>query len=535
MAIREFPSNLQALRATATGATAAQLFRRSARIFRDRIAVTAGEQALTYGQLDERSTRLANALSGFGLGRNDTLGVVSENRIEYVETLVAAAKIGATVVSLNVRLLPADMAHCLNDSGARLLMVSKGLLPAAEALRSLCPEIATFVCFDAAQGYDSYEGFLAQGSSIPPREDLVQSGDIHTVVYTSGTTGKSKGAMLSQLCSTSRAHNIAAWLELGPDDGFVGWAPLYHIGGYEHLYAVLAVGGKFANLPRAAPELLCEAIERWKLTYTLMLPGVITDFLRVARTTPHDLDSLRVCAGYANLLSSQVHLEFAEVMDIPFHDIFGQTETSYVATGPIDAKAGKFNNKTAMPYMDVRLLDDDLNEVPDGSPGEFVLRGPNVCAGYLNNPQATAELFRGGWLHTGDVLVRNPDGTFLFADRKKYLIKTGAENVYPAEVEQILAQHEAVQEVCVIGIPDEKWGETVKAFVVLRAGKQLTLQEVSEWCRPRMAGYKKPRFVEFIQDSDLPRSVTGKIMREPLGKRPTTETQRVEAKATVEE
>jgi fatty-acyl-CoA synthase len=183
--------------------------------------------------------------------------------------------------------------------------------------------------------------------------------------------------------------------------------------------------------------------------------------------------------------------------------------------------------KTPTPLLNVRLVDEDLNEVDVGVPGECVVRGPTVMSGYLGDPEATADTFRGGWLHTGDVMVRHADGTLTYTDRKKYLIKTGGENVYPAEIEQVLAEHEAVSEVGVCGVPDEHWGETVKATIVLRTGCTLTVAEVDEWCRARLAGYKRPHYVEFRSAEQMPRSMTGKLQRHELAALPITPDQRV--------
>lgn len=521
----DLPEEVLRARSTASSTTLTHLIRRSCRLFCSRPAVVSQDKVWTYGELDERSNRLANALSAMGIGRGDPIAVLSENRVEYVEVYFAASKLGAMVIALNTRLHPNELAYCLSDAQVRLLFNSRTFVPAIEAFRK-DSGVGTFVCFDAGPegDYVDYGDLLSLASSTEPA-DLAQAGDCLSVVYTSGTTGRPKGAMLSQATSAARAYNIAGWLRLTGDDGFVGWPPLYHIGSYEHLFAVLLVGGQFAALPKADPELMYRMFSERRMTYTLLLPGVMTDFMRFPDRSRYDISSFRVAAGYANLLSSQIHTEFMETFSVPYHDIFGQTETSYVTVGPIDASRQRWENKVPMPYMDVRLLDDDLREVPLGQPGEFVVRGPNVCSGYLNNPEATAELFRGGWLHTGDILTQHEDGTFTFADRKKYLIKTGSENVYPAEVEQAIALHPAVQEVCVVGLADEKWGETVKAFVVLRPGASMSKEEVSEWCRARIASYKKPRYVEFLREEELPRSVTGKIMREPLGQRTTNQEQ----------
>jgi fatty-acyl-CoA synthase len=320
---------------------------------------------------------------------------------------------------------------------------------------------------------------------------------------------------------------IVQYFGLGPDDRFVGWLPLYHCGGDESLYATLLSGGAFAVCPKAEPERMFTLIERHRLTWTLLLPGVITDFLNHPKRETYDLSSMRFAFGYANMMP-QVVKELTSAVGMDYYDAFGQTETSYlVAYDRIPPGTEPSLRKTPTPFLDVRIVDDDMRELPVGEPGECVVRGPTVMSGYLDDPEATAEVFRGGWLHTGDVLVRHEDGTLSFTDRKKYLIKTGGENVYPALVEQVLAAHEAVEEVSVFGIPDPRWGETIKATVVVREGQAVTGAELADWCRGRLAGYQRPHFIEFVRSEDLPRSVTGKVLRHELAERPTDDSQRV--------
>jgi fatty-acyl-CoA synthase len=256
------------------------------------------------------------------------------------------------------------------------------------------------------------------------------------------------------------------------------------------------------------------------------LPGVLTGFLHHPRRAEFDLSSLRFAIGYANMMP-QVVTELTTTLGISFFDAFGQTESSYLlAHDEVPAGATPSLRKQPSPLLDVRIVDEAMNEQPPGVPGECVVRGPSVMSGYLDEPEATAEAFRGGWLHTGDVLVRNEDGTLTFTDRKKYLIKTGGENVYPAEVELVLAQHEAVQEACVFGVADPHWGEAIKVVVVVRPGHTMTADDVVRQCRDNLAGYKRPRYVEFVEASDIPRSTTGKILRHELAARGTKESER---------
>jgi acyl-CoA synthetase (AMP-forming)/AMP-acid ligase II len=504
------------LATSASTITLAGIFRRSARLFADHVAVVAPDHRLTYRELDERSTRLANALTGAGIGPGERIAVLSDPRPEFVELYVAAAKLGVTVVALNTRLHPHEIAYCIELSEPRLIFAAANHRAAVESLGEL-------VCF--GDGDQSYEQFLAHGGTNEPDTDPSPEA-IHNILFTSGTTGRPKGAMISQRAAAVRAYRSAQWFGLGPDDGFIGWLPLFHCGGDEPLYATLLSGGRIATFERPDPETMFQAIEQEKLTWTLLLPGVITEFLQHPRRPDYDLSSIRFAIGYANMMPQVVKAFTKSVGD--FWDAFGQTESSFlVAYGHVPRGAEPSLRKQPTPLLDIRIVDDDMRELPPGSPGECVVRGPSVMSGYLGDLDATTEAFRGGWLHTGDVLVRHEDGTLSYVDRKKYLIKTGGENVYPAEVEAVLAAHPAVQEVCVVGVPDEYWGETIKAVVALTPGQTLEAQNVVEWCRERLAGFKRPRYVQFLPAEEMPRSTTGKLLRHELSALPVTDDQRV--------
>jgi acyl-CoA synthetase (AMP-forming)/AMP-acid ligase II len=493
----------------AHGLTLAEAWRRSARRFSDRVAVAAGDRRLTYAELDGRSDRLAAALTGRGIVRGDRVAALSVNVPEYVELYLAAAKLGVCVAALNTRLHRDELAQCVAQCRPRLLFASAGL--AATAAQLVAPQ-------DAVVFGERYESLLADAvdrvrSAAPAAED------IHNILFTSGTTGRAKAAMISQRAAVARAERLIGHYRLDSADGFIGWTPLFHCGGDEPLYATLLSGGVYAPIEKAEPVAMYAAIARERLTWTLLLPGVITDFIDHPARADHDLSSLRFAIGYANMMPEVVR-RFGELTGAGFWDAFGQTETSFLlAHGWVAPGADPSFRKWPTPLMDVRIVNAELREQPVGVPGECVVRGPSVMSGYLDDDEATAEAFRGGWLHTGDVLVRNDDGSLSFVDRSKYLIKTGGENVYPAEVEQVIALHPAVQEACVIGVPDEHWGETIKAVVVLRPGAALDPGEVVAWCRERLAGYKRPRYVQFLTAEELPRSTTGKLLRHEIAAR----------------
>jgi acyl-CoA synthetase (AMP-forming)/AMP-acid ligase II len=513
--------------ATAAGYTVRDLFQRAFRVFGPRVAVTDETGRWTYAELGERSGRLAAALHGLGLRPGDRVAVLSETRPEYVETYAALATLGITVLTLNIRMHPDELAYCIGTGKPAALLTSGPLAGLVHGLRGSGGPVRHWICLDGAtDGFLDYRELVAAGGPAPP-EAVIRATDIHNVLYTSGTTGRPKGAMISHGAAAVRGLRLAQWFGLRPDDGFIGWLPLFHCGGDESLYATMITGGTFGALRKADVAAMFAMIERDRLSWTLLLPGVITDFLHHPRRGEFDLSSFRFAIGYANMMPNVIQ-QLTAACGIDFYDAFGQTESSYLlAHGVCHPGEPPSLRKLPSPLLDVRIVADDMTEAPAGQPGECVVRGPSVMSGYLDDPAATQEAFRGGWLHTGDLLTRNEDGTLTFVDRKKYLIKTGGENVYPAEVEQVIAAHPAVQEVCVFGVPDAHWGETVKAAVVLRPDAGLTVAELDGWCRQRLAGYKRPRYVAFLAPGDLPRSTTGKVQRHELAARPAREEERV--------
>ncbi|MGH2761698.1 MAG: class I adenylate-forming enzyme family protein [Thermoleophilaceae bacterium] len=508
--------------------TIPDLWRRSARLYARRLAVVSEDVELTYAQLDERAHRLANAFGGLGLRDRDRIAVLAETRPEYIETYMAAAMLGVTLVALNIRQRSDELAHCLQLTRPRLLLASPGQAHVADELRDSTAGLEQLVLFPerAGEAASDYERLLVSASVLPPRIP-VEPEDIHCILFTSGTTGRPKGAMISQRASVMRAARCADWFGLSEADGMIGWIPMFHTGGDECVKATFLTGGKFATFETVDPAAMFRAIEKHRLTWTAMLPGMITDFLHHRDRARHDLSSLRFGLGYANMMP-QVVEEFTSTLGAAFWDTYGQTESSFVVAldlvRPGDTPSLR---KWPAPLLDIRIVDGNMRELPDEVPGECVVRGPSVMSGYVEAPAATEEVFRGGWLHTGDILTRHEDGSYSYVDRLKYLIKTGGENVYPAEVEQVIASHPAVREACVVSVPDERWGETIKAVVSLDAAASLSGEEVRTWCRAHLPGFKCPRYVQFVATKDLPRSITGKILRHELEKLEATEDQRV--------
>ncbi|WP_157183153.1 class I adenylate-forming enzyme family protein [Sciscionella marina] len=508
-----------------SGYTVRDLFHRAFTVFADRVAVTDEHGSWTYSKIGELARQFAAALHQLGVRQGDRVAVLSEARPEYVVTYAALASLGASALTLNVRLHADELAYCI-ESGEPVALIYSGMLDNQIAtLRDRAPVLASvryWISFDG-----DYADLLAAAAPVPPPVS-VRAEDLHNVLYTSGTTGRPKGAMISHGAAAIRGQRLAQWFNLTADDGFIGWLPLFHCAGDESLYATMMTGGKYATLRTADAEMMFRMIERDRLTWTLLLPGVLTDFLHHPNREQYDLSSFRFAIGYANMMPHIVQ-QLTAACGIDFSDAFGQTEVSYLLAHSL-SHPGEMPSlrKLPTPLLNVRLVDDEMNDVAVGTPGECVVRGPTVMSGYLDDPAATEEAFRGGWLHTGDMLVRDEAGQLSVVDRKKYLIKSGGENIYPAEVEQVIARHDAVQEVCVFGAPDEYWGETVKAVVVTRPGADINGAELVAWCRQQLAGYKRPRYIQFMAAEDLPRSTTGKLLRHELAKKPPHPEERTE-------
>ena len=464
-----------ALARQAAGVTIGALFARCVRRAPGRIALQQGPHGLTYAQLDERSNRLCQHLAGLGIGRGDRVAILSENRTEYVELLIAAAKLGAIAACQNWRLRDEELAHCLALVTPRLILASPRH---AEAARR-CGGAVPLLCLGA-----EYEQAL-QAATAEPVEDRCDPEDGVVILYTSGTTGMPKGALISQRAEIARAAIQAMDLPHSADEHFVAWAPLFHMVSTDTVFMTLMQGGKV----------------------------IVTDGF--------DADELAAIVARERLGRREQIAEVTRLLGAPYINSFGATETGYppasLATIPVGVVPTSLDKQQSS-LCRIRLVDADDREVPDGEPGELTIRTPALFSGYWNNPDANREDFRGGWFHMGDVFRRNPDGTLSFVDRRKYLIKSGGENIYPAEIERVLLSEPRVADAVVVRRPDPTWGEVPVAFVV-RRDPTLDAAALQALCRQQIAGYKVPKEVHFVDDAALPRSTTGKIMRHELEQR----------------
>jgi acyl-CoA synthetase (AMP-forming)/AMP-acid ligase II len=445
------------------------------------------------------------------------------NSIEVVEAYLAAARIGAICVPINFRLVADEVAFIVANSGAVALVVDPQLADVAKAARAQAPQLATFIVAGdpgaAGDDAESYEDVLAAATPPPPVD--VSEHDPAFIMYTSGTTGRPKGAVLTHFNLLMNTMNMVAAMGFSDDDRrWLSGLPLFHIGGLNGILPYLLLGGTSVILPSGqfdAAEVV-DMLERERISACYFVPTQWQAICAVPDLRERDLSALRRISWGASVAPPSVLQAMAEAFPgVPNYNAFGQTEMSSVTCVLRGEDAIRKMGSVGTPIVNVEVavVDDDMKPVAQGDVGEIVYRGPTVMQGYWDNPEATAEAFRGGWFHSGDLVREDADGFLYVVDRKKDMIISGGENIYCAEVEAVIDGHPGVREVAVIGRPDPKWVEVPVAIVVPNDPEAPpTKAEIVEWCRARMASYKKPADVLVVEA--LPRNASGKVLKTQL-------------------
>ena len=483
-----------------------QLFRNRGSALPDAIAIEDSDERTTYAALLCRVDQLAGHFAGLGLNTGERIAVLSRNRREYVEVQLAAAATGLIVACLNWRLLAAELRHCVTLVSPRLIITELDL----QELLDQTPNIPTLTL-----GRE-YEDALTQAPHFTPVPQDPENGLV--ILYTSGTTGLPKGAVLSHRAMIARASVFAAELGLAPTDAFVAWAPMFHMASTDHALSTLLRGGTVVMIDGYDPEAICRSIETHRIGWLVLIPGMIESFIAHFKEKGITPIGIRVCGAMADLVPPHQISEITTLLNAPYLNSFGSTETGLPpatrSTIPIGVTPQTLSKQISA-FCEIRLVDETDQDVPVGTPGELLMRGPTLFSGYWNADATNTEAFRDGWFHLGDVFRRNADGTLGFADRAKYLIKTGGENVYPAEIERVLMADPNVTDAAVVRVPDDRWGEAPVAFVS-RSGDTATQDTLMAACRASLATYKLPREIHFIAFEDFPRSTSGKIQRHVL-------------------
>ena len=492
------------------GRNLASLLTESAARQPERPAIKLDDAVLTYAQLDGASAHVAGLLEQRGVRQGDRVGVMLPNVPHFPIVYYGILRAGAVVVPMNVLLKEREVHYYLEDSGAKLLFAwhdfGEEARPGAEAAGAQLVDVEP-------------AGFQQVVGAAPARTTVAEVSDSDTAVilYTSGTTGKPKGAELTHDNLYGNAKTkLETLIQLSDEDVILGALPLFHsFGQTAAMNAGMMAGACLTLLPRFDPVKALQIMERDRVTVFLGVPTMYMAMLGVPQAERPDTSTLRVCISGGASLPVEVLHGFEQQFGTKILEGYGLSETSPVASfnhPDRDRKPGSIGT----PIRDVQMavVDDQGNELPAGEVGEIVIRGPNVMKGYWQRPDATAEAMRGGWFHSGDLAKVDEDGYFFIVDRKKDLIIRGGYNVYPREVEEVLYEHPAVAEAAVLGVPDAEWGEEVGACVALKAGAEASTEELQAWVKERIAAYKYPRVVWLVPE--LPKGPTGKILKREI-------------------
>lgn len=482
------------------------LFAKQRRIRSGKLACRQGGTSLSYHDLGDRAEKLAAALREAGVGAGDRVAVLSENGLAFPELFLACARLGAIVAPQNWRLAKAELAHCLDLVEPRFCIVSEKLNALFEsAVGARYP----FVLTGAA-----YEAFLQAENPFPPN-DFIDPESGALIVYTSGTTGLPKGALISQRALIARAQQYCTEFGIDPDDTFYAYSPMFHIASADLVLATLMIGGTIVISDGLDPDLMRSLLQNEKMSNLIFFPGMVGEVLKELARMDGPVRSLKKFGALADLFPPRDIAALTKAVGTEFCNTFASTETGMMPAcgGRIPIGEAPTNlAKTESNFCLVRLVDEAGENVQDGEIGELVTRGPTLFSGYWGNDAATRDAFANGWYHTGDLFRRNADGTLDYVDRKKYLVKSGGENIYPAEIERVVLSLPYVREALVVRREDAKWGE-VPALVVAITEGRATPEAIQEHCLRHLAKYKCPKAVFFVDDSFWPRNNTGKILR----------------------
>jgi acyl-CoA synthetase (AMP-forming)/AMP-acid ligase II len=490
----------------------------------DRVAVIDPTREVTFRELAERVARLAAGLQGLGIGPGDRIGMLAPNCVEYIEYMLACAWLGAVASPVNNRWSLSEMEFQIEDADIGVLICDRDRLDVARALRDRRAELSTVVVFGAdpmPAGIVDYEHLIE--TSVPLEDRFAAPDELALLMYTGGTTGRPKGVMLTPRQVTVSA--LGGTVSAGFDNAaqrVLHVAPLFHMAAYAAVLQHVMIGSTHLMIGEFTVDSLAEVISTQRVTMATVVPTMLHWLLDHAAANGTDLSSLRYLGyGAAPMPQPLIRRLIEHLPQIKLRQAYGMTELAPVATILRDADHHDPDHPErlrsvgrAAVHAQVRVVGPDDIEVPRGRVGEVVVRGEHVMSGYWKMPKETATTLRGGWMHTGDAGYMDEHGYLFLVDRIKDMIVTGGENVYSAEVEQVIGTHRAVSACAVIGVPDEVWGERVHAVVVLESGSALSEDELRDYVGARIARYKAPKTVDFV--TSLPLSPVGKILKRAL-------------------
>jgi len=486
-------------------------------------------RSISFRVWNQRACRLANALLGLGLGKGDRIAVLAYNCIEWMEIYAATAKAGLVAVPINFRLLGEDILYILEDCAARALIVQDELLGSVAGIRDRLSvpggNLVQLGPKSASAGFTAYESLLQSGADSEP-DMQVAATDTWVLMYTSGTTGKPKGAMRSH--GSHALLNFATLLDMGfdRDDTCLLVMPMCHANSLNFASAFVFAGATCCVYDRKSfdAEHMLQTLSETRATFTSLVPTHYIMMMGLSQVLKarYPADSVRKLLISSAPARQDTKIAIMEQFrNSRLLEVYGSTEQGWATLLRPSEQLSKLGSvgREFTGSGRIKLLDEEGGEVPEGEVGELYSRTPWCFEGYWNLPDKTTEAFRGPYLSVGDMARRDAEGFYTLVDRKNNMIISGGENVYPSEIENVLGGHAKIHDVAVIGRPDAKWGEAVHAVIVLRDGESATDGEIMEWCAARLAGYKRPKSIAFIADTEMPRTATGKIQHRILKSR----------------
>jgi fatty-acyl-CoA synthase len=505
---------------------------KAVKLFPRKQAIVCGEKHWTYQEFYNRIHRLSHHLKGFGIRKNDRVAILHPNCHIFLEAYYAVPQIGAISVPINYRLSTRDVAFILQDSEAKVLIADSMFKDQVDTIRGEIGGIERILWTGEPRELGAstdlnYEEVLEKADFSVLPEPTLNGEDIAQIYYTSGTTGRPKGVMLSHKNVTTHALGTIAEIHLMDHDVWIHVAPLFHLADAWATWAVTWVGGTHVLVREFDAKLVLETIQKEKVTLTNLIPTMLNLMVNHPDVRKYDYSSLRVLLSGGAPIAPEVVRKIVETFKCDYIQTYGMTETSPYLTLSIlkehlrklsNEDQLRFKSKTGREFIGVglKVVNDQGKEVrnDESEVGEIIVKGDIVTKGYWKLPEETEKSIRDGWLYTGDMAVIDAEGYVTIVDRKKDMILTGGENVYSTEVENVLYMHPAILECAVIGVPDQKWGEAVKGIVVLKPGKKTTGEEIIQFCKEKMAHYKAPKSIDFIEV--LPRTGSGKIHKKGL-------------------
>ena len=511
-----------------------ETLRKAQKLFPQKYAIVCGGKRWTYGEFCHRVNRLSHCLKGFGIKKDDKVAILHPNCHTFLEAYYAIPQIGAISVPINYRLSPREIAFILQDSESKILIVDSMFKNQIDPIRKEIRGIEKILWTGGAKEKvtdDSidlnYEEVLQKADLSPLPEPPINGEDIAQIYYTSGTTGRPKGVMLSHKNVTTHALGTIAEIHLTDCDVWIHVAPLFHLADAWATWAVTWVGGTHVLVREFDAKVVLETIQREKVTLTNLIPTMLNLMVNHPDVGKFDYSSLRVLLSGGAPIAPEVVRKIVETFKCDYIQTYGMTETSPYLTLSIlkehlrklsNEDQLRFKSKTGREFIGVELkvVNEQGKEVKkdEKEVGEIIVKGDIVTKGYWKLPEETKKSIKDGWLYTGDMAVIDEEGYVTIVDRKKDMILTGGENVYSTEVENVLYMHPAILECAVVGIPDPKWGEAVKGIAVLKPGQKATEQEIIQFCKEKMTHYKAPKSIDFIKA--LPRTGSGKIHKKGL-------------------